>query len=99
MTPEIRAFKSVAEDANGCWIFLGARTKAGYGMVGRGRRGEGNVYVHRLMYEAFRGPIPDGLHLDHLCRVRECCNPDHLEAVTQAENNRRAREAQREAVA
>jgi hypothetical protein len=40
------------------------------------------VYVHRLAYEVFVGPIPDGLQIDHLCRQRACCNPDHLEAVT-----------------
>ena len=45
--------------------------------------------VHRLSYEAFKGPIPEGMHIDHLCRVRNCYNPEHLEAVTQAENNRR----------
>ena len=39
------------------------------------------------MYEAAFGDIPDGLHLDHLCRVRDCCNPDHLEAVTLTENS------------
>jgi hypothetical protein len=45
---------------------------------------------HRLAYEEAYGPIPAGLHIDHLCRVRNCINPEHLEAVTQAENNRRA---------
>jgi len=41
------------------------------------------------MYEYFKGPVPDGLELDHLCRVRSCCNPDHLEPVTHKENIRR----------
>ena len=49
----------------------------------------------REVYELYRGPIRNGLHLDHLCRVRSCVNPDHLEPVTQAENNRRAWAANR----
>lgn len=73
----------------GCWDWPGATTSNGYGVVGRGRRGEGNALVHRAVYEEMVGPIPNGLHLDHLCRNRRCCRPDHLEAVTQAENNRR----------
>jgi len=46
--------------------------------------------AHRVFYQLFRGPIPAGLHLDHLCRVASCANPDHLEAVTPAENHRRS---------
>lgn len=42
--------------------------------------------AHRLAYEFIRGPIPDGLQLDHLCRVRRCVNPAHLEPVSQREN-------------
>lgn len=73
-------------DENGCHVFQGALDR-GYGRVGIGRKAE---YAHRVMFEAANGPIPDGLHIDHLCRNRSCCNPAHLEAVTQAENNRRA---------
>ncbi|WP_375791707.1 HNH endonuclease signature motif containing protein [Actinoplanes campanulatus] len=47
------------------------------------------VTAHRYSYESLIGPIPDGLTIDHLCRNRPCINPDHLEPVTQAENNRR----------
>ena len=46
----------------------------------------GNVYAHRAAYELFVGPIPSGYEIDHLCRVRDCVNPDHLEAVTRREN-------------
>ena len=48
------------------------------------------VLAHRLAYETLIGPVPDGLQIDHLCRVRLCCNPAHLEAVTAKTNTRRA---------
>lgn len=51
------------------------------------------VTLHRWVYEQTRGPIPDGLEVDHLCRVTNCVNPDHLEPVTGDENKRRSREA------
>lgn len=84
-----RLFARVVEDANGCWIFTGAISKAGYGTIGRGPAGSGSTYVHRETYRFFIGEIPNGLEIDHLCRVTACCNPWHLEAVTHAENSRR----------
>ena len=73
-------------DENGCWIWQGAVRAGGYGHIGiDGRR----VAAHRASWELYRGPIPEGLQIDHLCRVRNCVNPDHLEPVTQAENVRR----------
>jgi hypothetical protein len=45
--------------------------------------------MHRYAYEALVGPIPDGKQIDHLCRNRACCNPEHLEPVTIQENIRR----------
>jgi hypothetical protein len=87
-----RLMARVSEDANGCWIFSGAK-RSGYGVLGRGGRGDGVAYAHRTTYAYFVADIPDGLHIDHLCRVRACCNPWHLEPVSQAENNRRAWDA------
>ena len=56
------------------------------GRYGKFTVGGRMVYAHRFAYELWVGPIPDGLHLDHLCRVRHCVNPDHLEPVTHKEN-------------
>lgn len=71
---------------SGCWIWMGADKGNGYGMV----RYHYKVFLtHRVSYEFFRGPIPDGLELDHLCRVTFCCNPWHLEAVTHQVNCQR----------
>lgn len=74
---------------DGCWEWSAARNQYGYGLIGRGRRGEGSVLAHRAVYELLVGPIPEGLTLDHLCRNRCCVRPSHLEPVTLAENKAR----------
>lgn len=70
----------------GCWIWRGTPGANGYGRLSIGNR---PTYAHRAAYELHVGPIPAGLTIDHLCRVRMCVNPDHLEPVTRAENTRR----------
>lgn len=66
-----------------CWLWTGASDESGYGFFGAGNR----VHrAHRWAYEDRFGPIPDGLVIDHLCRMPSCVNPDHLEAVTNQEN-------------
>ena len=72
---------------DGCVLWNGARTSSGYGVLTVKRA---NVLAHRYALTLAGVEIPGGYHVDHLCRVRLCVNPDHLEPVTQQENNRRA---------
>jgi len=87
----LRRVERVTE--SGCWIWMGKIDPDGYGHIGTGSMRKGTAkhhLVHRVAYEQLRSPIPSGLALDHLCRVRCCCNPDHLEPVTARENTFRA---------
>ncbi len=74
------------EPNSGCWLWIGHVNDNGYGLFHLNGR---NVRAHRFAYEHYRGPVPEGLDLDHLCRNRACCNPDHLEAVTRQINIKR----------
>jgi len=84
--------KALPEPNSGCWIWTACLDLKGYGQVrvggAPGRRGR-MQRAHRAAYQSLAGPIPEGLQLDHLCRVRCCVNPAHLEPVTSAENARR----------
>lgn len=71
----------------GCWIWMASCSSGGYGMVSHNGKPAG---AHRVAYELLVGPIPDGLDIDHLCRVRCCCNPAHMEPVTRRVNLLRA---------
>lgn len=77
----------------GCWLWHASRDGHGYGLF-LARRAVGVGWhsrrAHRVSYELHVGPIPEGKVLDHLCRVRNCVNPQHLEAVTQRENVHRS---------
>jgi hypothetical protein len=75
----------ITTDHSGCWLWAGA-LRSGYARADLNGR---KVSVHRAMWEEANGPIPQGLELDHLCRVRACVNPGHLEPVTRLENVRR----------
>lgn len=80
--------KIVPEPNSGCWLWIGATGPTGYGHMNiQGR----TQYPHRVLYELFIGPISRGLTIDHRCRTRCCCNPAHLEPVSQHENCIRGR--------
>jgi hypothetical protein len=66
-----------------CWLWTGYVDNGGYGNITIDKK---TKLVHRVSYELFKEQIPKGLQIDHLCRVRNCINPDHLEAVTPKEN-------------
>jgi hypothetical protein len=83
-TPVEPRFWAKVNKTETCWLWTGAKdARRGYGSISVNGR---SVGVHRVSYEMHKGPIPDGLEIDHLCRVRSCVNPDHLRAVTQREN-------------
>lgn len=71
---------------SGCWLWTGSLTSDGYGQF---RWGNKNNTAHRFSFVLHGGELVDGMHLDHLCRVRECVNPAHLEQVTPRENTMR----------
>lgn len=83
-TSLVERFMDKVTVTEGCWLFHPFNKANGYAWIAIGggkKRG-----CQRVSYELFIGPIPDGLHIDHLCRVHNCVNPDHLEAVTPREN-------------
>jgi len=71
-----------------CWLWTGHCDDQGYGQIKvKGRA----VWTHRYAREALRGPITEGMQLDHLCTVRNCCNPAHTEEATHGKNASRTR--------
>ena len=87
MNLEERLLNKVQMEPNsGCWIWEAATNGDGYGYLNHGGK---QWRAHRLSYELFKCEIPPGLELDHLCRLRCCVNPDHLEAVTRSVNAKR----------
>lgn len=80
--------KVYADPNSGCWLWGASCGPTGYGQFWVGLA---TKLAHRVSYEAHIGPIPEGLELDHLCRIRSCVNPDHLEAVTHKENMSRGK--------
>jgi HNH endonuclease len=89
-----RILNNISPEPNsGCWLWLGTCNRDGYSRLTIGdqtkKSGIRHASGHRISYEAFVGPIPTGLDIDHLCRVRCCVNPAHLEPVTTKVNVQR----------
>jgi len=70
----------------GCWLWKGAQNGTGYGFFSIDGKA---TYAHRLSFTHWNGDIPKAIEIDHLCRTRNCVNPQHLETVTPYENFRR----------
>jgi hypothetical protein len=91
--------RKITVTSEGCWEWTGSLNRNGYGW-GQQRPGQPYRVMHRIMWEDRHDkPVPDGLQLDHLCRNRKCCNPDHLEPVTGSVNTDRQDHANRKKAA
>lgn len=84
-----RLYRNVAIDpTTGCFNYLRGKIN-GYGTIGRSGGGD-NQQTHRVSWELWSGPIPDGMELHHICDNKACCNPSHLEPVTRKEHQARS---------
>lgn len=82
--------KWIPEPNSGCWIWTSPWRRTGYGYLQINRKnGKKKLLAHRVSYELYRGTIPNGMTVDHLCRTRCCVNPSHMEIVTSKENTLR----------
>jgi len=84
-TPPEQRFWALVDKTETCWLWTGTQVRGGYGQFWL----DGHKLAHCYAYETTVGPIPEGLQLDHLCRVTRCVRPSHLEPVTASENVRR----------
>lgn len=90
VVPRFCAYVQQDHSPDACWLWTASIGSHGYGQIGW-QVGEGRntmVLAHRVAWWLAHGPIPDGLTVDHRCRVRRCCNPAHLRLLTNVENAR-----------
>lgn len=83
LSPAESILKNCNKVDSGCWLWTGYIAKSGYGQITIHRK---SWKVHRLSYSVFKSPLIPGFEIDHLCKVRHCVNPAHLEQVTKKEN-------------
>jgi hypothetical protein len=83
---QLTRFFDKVTSTDDCWLWDGAKNSDGYGSM---RIDGKTIEAHRLSYTYFNGPLVVGLEIDHLCRVRNCVNPNHLEQITKQENGYR----------
>lgn len=76
------------EPNSGCWIWLGGTNEHGYGIIGLGHREDGVSKAHRVSYELYKGPIPEGGNILHSCDLPACVNPAHLRVGTLSDNSK-----------
>jgi hypothetical protein len=80
----VRIEQKIRKEPDGCWVWTACiGSTGGYGIVWLNGK---NAYAHKVIYEMLIGKVPEGKQLDHLCRVRNCVNPAHLEVVSCREN-------------
>ena len=84
---EVRLLKKRQVSSEGCWLWTGELNHGGYGFMRAVYQGKKHRRVHRLAFTLWKGPIPDSYAVHHTCAKPSCYNPDHLQLVTDAENN------------
>jgi hypothetical protein len=85
----IKRFVGKIEKLDGCWLWVGLKGPNGYGRFSVGTR---EISAHRFSYQHFIGAIAPGMTVDHICRIKICVRPDHLQLLTNEENSARAQE-------
>lgn len=84
---EVRLLKKRKIGSDGCWLWTGETNHGGYGFMRAVYQGLKYRRVHRIAFTLWKGPIPEGYAVHHTCGKPSCFNPDHLQLVTDAENN------------
>jgi hypothetical protein len=79
-------FWAKVHKTDSCWVWQGGTTPAGYGLIYAPQGSSRLKAAHRVAYELEIGPIPQGMEIDHICRRRNCVNPDHLRTATRSQN-------------